>query len=265
MSTMNDTLPSGLQVTPVRAFSDNYIWCIHDDDNVVVVDPGDADPVLAFLKERGLTLTAILITHHHHDHTGGITKLISTRPDIPVIGPQGGHIRGVSKSVREGDDITLAPFDLTFKVIEVPGHTLDHIAFYGHNVLFCGDTLFNGGCGRLFEGTAQQMLTSLDKLKHLPGTTAVYCAHEYTSANLEFAAAVEPDNKAISEYQSVVKSLREDDEPTVPCALSMQLDINPFMRTQHDSVAQSACYKSDEPLTDEVSVFAAIREWKDNF
>ena len=265
MSTMNDALPSGLQVSPVEAFSDNYIWCIHDDENVVVVDPGDADPVLDFLKDRDLKLSAILITHHHHDHTGGITKLISTRPDIPVIGPQGGHIRGISKAVREGDDVTLDIFGLTLKVIEVPGHTLDHIAFYGHNVLFCGDTLFNGGCGRLFEGTAQQMLSSLDKFKHLPGDTVVYCAHEYTSANLKFAAAVEPDNDAIREYQSVVESLREQNEATVPCLLSSQLDINPFMRTQHDAVAQSASRKSDEPLTDEVSVFAAIRQWKDNF
>lgn len=265
MSTMTDTLPEGVQVSPLRAFSDNYIWCIHNEEQVVVVDPGDADPVLDFLTERDLKLAAILVTHHHHDHTGGVTKLASLRPDIPVIGPQGGHIRGITQSVQEGAKTVIEALDLEFTVIEVPGHTLDHIAFYGHNILLCGDTLFNGGCGRLFEGTAEQMLNSLDKLKHLPGDTTVYCAHEYTTANLEFAAAVEPENSAIKEYQSVVKTLREDDEPTVPCALSLQFDINPFMRTQEDIIARRAAHKSDEPLTDEVSVFAAIRQWKDNF
>lgn len=265
MHTPHNALPEGIRVEPIRAFSDNYIWCLHDGTHAVVIDPGQAEPVQAFLHQNNLQLSGILITHHHYDHTGGITKLVSMRPDIPVSGPEGGHIRGITHAVREDDTVTLPQLNCTFSVLAVPGHTLDHIAFYGHGALFCGDTLFNGGCGRLFEGSAQQMLQSLSKFQHLAEDTVVYCAHEYTQANLAFARAVEPDNETLAEYQQEVAQLRKKDRPTVPTRLSLQYQINPFLRAHEPTVAAAARQKSDESLTDEVSVFAAIRQWKDNF
>jgi len=168
-----DTLPSGLTIHPIPAFTDNYIWCIHNNSNAVVVDPGDAQPVLEYVKANGLTLSAVLITHHHRDHTGGIAKLVSAHPELPVIGPRGGHIRGLTKSVSQGDTVTLPVLKMSLQVMEVPGHTLDHIAFFGHGLVFCGDTLFSAGCGRLFEGSPEQMLHSLNKLKRLPDDTKV--------------------------------------------------------------------------------------------
>ena len=177
-----DVLPSGISLVPIAAFTDNYIWCLHNTHDAIVVDPGDAEPVLAFLKKHQLALKAILITHHHHDHTGGIAKLVSANPGMPVIGPRGNHIRGITKSVSQGDTVQLPVLSLNFQVMEVPGHTLDHIAFFGHGIVFCGDTLFSAGCGRLFEGSPEQMLHSLNKLKRLPDDTLVCCAHEYTLA-----------------------------------------------------------------------------------
>ena len=265
MSHAKEALPDGIKISPIRAFTDNYIWCIHNQHEAIIVDPGEADPVLDFLKEQNLTLTSILITHHHHDHTGGIAKLVSMAPDIPVIGPRGGHIRGITRSVSQSDTFTLDNLNLTFSVTEVPGHTLDHIAFSGHGVLFCGDTLFNGGCGRLFEGSPAQMLHSLSKLTQLPADTLVYCAHEYTAANLAFAMAVEPANSELADYQQEVERLRQQDTPTVPTVLEKQLAINPFLRTNKTAVQQAAAKKSDESLTDEVAVFAAVRQWKDGF
>ena len=265
MSHAKDALPAGINISPIRAFTDNYIWCLHNERDAVIVDPGDADPVLAFIKARQLNLAAILITHHHRDHTGGIAKLVSIKPDVPVIGPRGGHIRGITRSVSEGDSFSLPCFDLTFSVSEVPGHTLDHIAFNGHGLLFCGDTLFNAGCGRLFEGTPDQMLHSLNKLAHLPDHTQVYCAHEYTAANLAFAQAVEPSNSAVADYLQEVEALRQQDQPSVPTSLAKQRAINPFLRCNTPEVQQAAQHRSNEPLTDEVSVFATIRQWKDEF
>ncbi|WP_218352892.1 hydroxyacylglutathione hydrolase [Alteromonas lipotrueiana] len=265
MSDAKDNLPAGIKISPIRAFTDNYIWCIHNNREAVIVDPGEAEPVLDFLKANNLTLTSILITHHHHDHTGGIAKLVSMAPDIPVIGPRGGHILGITRSVSQGDTFTLDTLELAFAVMEVPGHTLDHIAFYGQGVLFCGDTLFNGGCGRLFEGEPAQMLHSLNKLTQLPADTLVYCAHEYTAANLAFAVAVEPTNSELADYQQEVESIRQQDRPTVPTKLSKQMAINPFLRAHVPGVQQAAAQKSDEPLTDEVAVFKVVREWKDGF
>jgi hydroxyacylglutathione hydrolase len=258
-------LPEGIALTPIAAFTDNYIWCLNDATHAVVVDPGDADPVLAYLTKNKLTLSAILITHHHHDHTGGIAKLASAYPDVPVIGPRGNHIRGITKSVSQGDAVHLPILSLHFQVMEVPGHTLDHIAFFGHDIVFCGDTLFSAGCGRLFEGSPEQMLHSLNKLKRLPDSTTICGAHEYTLANVDFALAVESDNNALIEYQKWAKAQRNKGKPTLPSTLSEQKKINPFLRSHELSVKTAAEAYCEKILNDDVAVFAAIRSWKDKF
>lgn len=265
MSTTSQRLPQGIQITPVRAFSDNYIWCLHNDKNVVAVDPGDADPVLAFCKQNNLRLAAILITHHHRDHTGGIARLVSANPDIPVIGPAGGHIRGITKAVDQGDTVHLNIVGCEFSVIEVPGHTLDHIAFYGHGLVFCGDTLFSGGCGRLFEGSPAQMLHSLNKLKRLPDDTLIYCTHEYTQANMKFALAVEPGNEALQQHAARVSELRAEDEITLPSTLATEKAINPFLRSHIAEVKAAANEFNGQDNEDETTVFSSIRRWKDEF
>lgn len=252
-------------VTPIKAFTDNYIWCLDNGNDAVVVDPGDAEPVLAYLKSQHLNLAAILITHHHKDHTGGLARLTSEFSEIPVIGPRGSHIRGITKSVTQGDTVHLPVIDCHFTVIETPGHTLDHIAFYGHGALFCGDTLFAAGCGRLFEGSPEQMLHSLNKLKRLPADTKIYCTHEYTLANIKFARAVEPDNDALSDYARWAESVREEGEPTLPSDMETQLAVNPFLRCKAPAVVQAANKRSQYSLEGEVAVFATIRQWKDEF
>jgi hydroxyacylglutathione hydrolase len=260
-----DTLPSGLTIHPIPAFTDNYIWCIHNNSNAVVVDPGDAQPVLEYVKANGLTLSAVLITHHHRDHTGGIAKLVSAHPELPVIGPRGGHIRGLTKSVSQGDTVTLPVLKMALQVMEVPGHTLDHIAFFGHGLVFCGDTLFSAGCGRLFEGSPEQMLHSLNKLKRLPDNTKVYCTHEYTQANVSFALAVEPENSALVNYAQWVQATRDKNKPTLPSTLKEQKAINPFLRSHELSVKTAAEAYCENSLADDVAVFAAVRRWKDEF
>ena len=261
----SETLPSNIAVHPIPAFTDNYIWCLHDNANAIVVDPGDAEPVLAFIKAKGLTLSAVLITHHHRDHTGGIAKLVSAVPDLPVIGPRGNHIRGITKSVSQGDTVSLPILNLSLQVMEVPGHTLDHIAFFGHGALFCGDTLFSAGCGRLFEGSPEQMYHSLNKLKRLSDSTKIYCTHEYTQANVKFAMAVEPNNVALNEYANWVVSIREQNLPTLPTNLKEQKNINPFLRAHELSVKNAAEAYCENNLADDVAVFAAVRRWKDEF
>ena len=260
-----DVLPSGISLVPIEAFTDNYIWCLHNTHDAIVVDPGDAEPVLAFLKKHQLALKAILITHHHHDHTGGIAKLVSANPGMPVIGPRGNHIRGITKSVSQGDTVQLPVLSLNFQVMEVPGHTLDHIAFFGHGIVFCGDTLFSAGCGRLFEGSPEQMLHSLNKLKRLPDDTLVCCAHEYTLANISFAQAVEKENKALNNYQHWAKQQREANLPTLPSTLKEQKNINPFLRAHELSVKTAAEAYCEKTLRDDVAVFTAVRRWKDGF
>ena len=229
-----------LKVTPLRAFRDNYIWLMHGRDPtcVAVVDPGDATPVETALEAGGLTLEAILVTHHHADHTGGIETLLATR-DVPVFGPQNERIPDLTVPLAAGDRADLETLGLAFDVLDVPGHTAGHIAFYGHGALFCGDTLFSAGCGRLFEGTPAQMLASLDALAALPDDTRVYCAHEYTLSNLKFARAVEPENTAIAEYTGRAEQRRRADEPTLPSTLGLERKVNPFLRCDHASVAKA--------------------------
>jgi hydroxyacylglutathione hydrolase len=256
-----------LQVSPVRAFSDNYIWLIRapaDPRAVVVVDPGDDRPVETALRQMDLELRAILVTHHHHDHVGGAAAL-AARHAAPVYGPAREALPCAAETFDEGDTVDLAPLGLRFDVMGIPGHTLGHIAFAGHGAVFCGDTLFSAGCGRLFEGTATQMLDSLDRIAVLPDGTAVYCGHEYTLSNLRFAAAVEPDNTDVRETLAEVRQRRERDEVTLPSTLGRERRINPFLRTRTPSVRAAAERHAGRLLPTATDVFAAVRAWKDGF
>ena len=253
-----------LNIVPVRAFTDNYIWIIHNHRHAAVVDPGDAVPVLDFLQHKDLQLVAILNTHHHNDHVGGNAALLKEFP-VPVYGPAQESIPTVSHPLREGGSVYLAELALTLKVLDIPGHTAGHIAYYGANLLFCGDTLFACGCGRLFEGTPQQMYSSLQKLAVLPDETKVYCGHEYTLANIHFAMAVEPGNPALFELESEMKRLLAQGIPTLPSTVIRERATNPFLRCNQSEVIQSAGNYVGSSLTDPVSVFAAIRNWKNDF
>ncbi len=252
------------RVIAVRAFSDNYIWLVHDSAQrlAVAVDPGTAQPVLEALDRTGMKLAGILITHHHRDHTGGINQLLEHYP-VPVYGPATEKIPGMTDPLREGDQVALEALDLHFQVLDIPGHTAGHIGYYGNGMLFCGDTLFAGGCGRLFEGTAEQMYASLSKLAALPPTTRVYCAHEYTESNLRFALQVEPQNQALRERLQRVEALRARDAITIPSTIEEELATNPFLRAGKKSVTESAEKHIQKPLSSPVDVFAAVRAWKD--
>ena len=256
-----------MDIIEIKAFQDNYIWMINLPDSTLsyVVDPGDPEPVFQALTQNRRKLGGILITHHHPDHTGGIVKL-TERYQCPVFGPDSTHIPQVTDLLRGGEQLKLD--SVNFEIIEVPGHTLDHIAYYSadHKVLFCGDTLFAGGCGRMFEGQPEQMLNSLSKLAALPEDTKVYCAHEYTQANLSFALAVEPDNKLLVDRAKTVDSYRALEQSTVPSTIGVEKSTNPFLRTREPNVHKAAQLQKDisEPMT-ETEVFAAIRGWKDNF
>lgn len=224
-----------LKIDRVHAFTDNYIWIISNGSSCYAVDPGDAAPVLEYLTTSGQRLEGILVTHWHGDHQGGVADLLEHAPNIPVIGSKK-HLACGSQPVSEGE--TIAVLGAEFTVLEVPGHTLDHVAFvststlFDHPVAFTGDTMFVAGCGRLFEGTPEQMFTSLHKIDQSPSDTAVYCAHEYTLSNLKFAIAVEPENPAIQERLETVTALRETNQPTVPSTLELERQTNPFLRAQ---------------------------------
>ena len=250
-------------IVPVCAFTDNYIWVIHDQHHAAVVDPGDAAPVLNFLQQKKLKLIAILNTHHHNDHVGGNSTLLQKFP-VPVYGPESESISTVTHRLKEGNNIYLAELSLGFSVLDIPGHTVGHIAYYGANSLFCGDTLFACGCGRLFEGTAQQMYISLNKLARLPDTTAVYCGHEYTLANINFAKLVEPGNKVLAQLNISAEKQRKSDLPTLPSTIVMEKACNPFLRCNEPEVIHNASNYIGKSLTDPISVFTAIREWKNN-
>jgi hydroxyacylglutathione hydrolase len=253
-----------LDVIPVRAFADNYVWTIRDGTHAAVVDPGDAAPVLDYLQREGLELAAILNTHHHADHVGGNAALLR-RWSVPVFGPHDSRIADVSQRLGDGDRMTLPHFGIEFEVMDIPGHTRTHIAFYGGGMLFCGDTLFAVGCGRLFEGTPEQMHRSLQRLAQVPDATRVYCGHEYTLANIRFAKAAEPDNAALLELEKRAAAQRAKDLPTLPTDIGQEKATNPFLRVDEPQVVESASRYAGKPLTDPVSVLAAIREWKNNF
>ncbi len=254
-----------LEITPVRAFEDNYIWMLSpaDADLAVAVDPGDETPVLDWLRARGKRLVAILITHHHYDHTGGIPELVQAFPGIPVFGPAGESIRGVTQPLREGDRVTIEGFDPPLQVLDVPGHTAGHIAYYGDGALFCGDTLFAAGCGRVFDGTFEQLANSLQRIAALPPATRIYCAHEYTLDNLGFAVWVEPGSEALKARVERENAKRRLGEPTLPAPLSLELETNPFLRTAIDHVREAAEQAAGHSLDSPAEVFTALRQWKD--
>ena len=253
-----------LSVSAIPIFLDNYVWLLADGTDAVVVDPGDALPVRAALRLHGLNLTAILITHHHPDHIGGIAELLRDHV-VPVYGPraEAHRIKDLTHLLDDGDVIRL--LDLDFQVLAVPGHTLGQIAYYTPGSLFCGDSLFSAGCGRLFEGTPAQMHQSLQRIAALPSSTRVYCTHEYTLSNLAFAAAVEPGNAAITAHIEHVRALRANHQPSLPTSLERELSINPFLRVRLPAVIQAANRWSGGPLDTEIAVFAAVRRWKDSF
>ncbi|MEO7725880.1 MAG: hydroxyacylglutathione hydrolase [Burkholderiales bacterium] len=256
---MND-----ISVYPIRAFQDNYVWTLRRGSYAAVVDPGEAAPVLDYLRAQKLQLTAILNTHHHADHVGGNAQLLE-HFKVPVYGPYDDRIPTVSNPVREGDRFTLPEFGVEFEVFEIPAHTRSHIAFYGGGMLYCGDTLFACGCGRLFEGTPAQMHASLSKLAKLPAATRVYCGHEYTLANIKFGQAVETGNAELPKWEQAAAALRAKDEPTLPSTLAQEMRANPFMRCDQPEVIAAASKHAGRPLTDPVSVLGELREWKNKF
>lgn len=253
-----------LKITAIPALADNYIWLLTTSGNgCAVVDPGEAQPVLDVLQVRGLVLEYILLTHHHYDHVDGVPELLE-QTNATVYGPVDDRIPFNDTACGESDEIRLDKLGLAFRVLDIPAHTRSHIAFYGHGALFCGDTLFSVGCGRLFEGNAQQMQCALDKLADLPADTRVYCAHEYTQSNCAFALAVEPGNPALVERSAEVASLRADGSITLPSTLAAELACNPFMRTREDAVV-AAARKRDPNAQPGASTMAVIRAWKDRF
>ena len=256
-----------MNLIALPAFSDNYIWMFHDGRQAVVVDPGESAPVLAALAANHLTLAAILVTHHHADHVGGVDAL---RPHLhgPVYGPKRERIPSPYVPLNDGERIEV--LGLHFEAIDVPGHTSGHIAYYAGAtagaapLLFCGDTLFSGGCGRLFEGTPAQMQASLSRLAELPGATRVCCGHEYTLSNLRFARAVEPGNRDVATYTAWCETQRAEGNPTLPSSIARERQINPFLRCDVPDVARCARAHgaaSDDPAT----VLAALRQWKNDF
>ncbi|QJE02539.1 hydroxyacylglutathione hydrolase [Massilia forsythiae] len=258
-----------LAVLTVPAFKDNYLWLIHDGAHAAVVDPGDADPILEALAAHGLTLTAILLTHHHADHIGGVPRLLE-HADVPVFGPRNDGIDAVTQPLGEGERITVPGIGLDLRVLDVPGHTLGHIAYVrdepGAAWLFCGDTLFGAGCGRLFEGTPAQMADSLAKLAALPDDTLVYCAHEYTLSNLRFAQQVEPGNRALQMRIVADNQARGTNLPTIPSTIAIEKATNPFLRADEPAIVESLVEVGRlQPGADALAAFTALREWKNVF
>ena len=253
-------------VIPIKAFQDNYIWLLQDQPDlpVVIVDPGDATPVQQYLQQNGLDLGAILCTHHHWDHTGGVQQL-RDQYDIPVYGPAAENISVVTHPLKDGDTVNIDALPFSLAVTATHGHTSGHIVYYGNGLLFCGDTLFSAGCGRLFEGTAKQMFASLTKLKTLPADTMVYCGHEYTLSNLSFAETVEPNNNDIQQYIDQADQKLSKGAPTLPSSIALERKVNPFLRANIAEVKQSAEQHEEKTLSSDLEVFTVLRRWKDNF
>jgi hydroxyacylglutathione hydrolase len=249
-----------LNIIPIPAFSDNYIWLLHNGQNAVVVDPGDAAPVIATLKALNLTLSTILITHHHSDHIDGVLSLLAYRA-VPVYAPQYENFNFEHIKLADGDEINLPEIAQTFRVMWLPGHTLGHIAYINDETLLCGDTLFGAGCGRLFEGTPAQMLDSLQRLKKLNPATKVYCTHEYTAKNINFALTLEPNNADLLARKQQVQALRAQNLPSLPSRIDLELKTNPFLRCNQAAII----HHSNAQNQDELSVFSAIRMLRNHY
>jgi hydroxyacylglutathione hydrolase len=265
--------PAHPRIRALRAFSDNYIWAIvsQDGQRAVVVDPGDPSPVLAMLQAQGLSLAAIVLTHHHPDHIGGVQALAQLTGAMRI-GPDDARMGALDKTAGDGETVELPGMDLTLKALAVPGHTLSHLAWFAQafaddprEIVFSGDTLFAGGCGRLFEGSPAQMRASLSRLRALPPRTLVYCAHEYTVSNLKFAHACDPGNAAVTERLAEALQMREADLSTVPSTLAVECLTNPFLRWDTPAIRAAAQAHAAQPPTDDDAVFAAIRQWKNEF
>ncbi|WP_041186281.1 hydroxyacylglutathione hydrolase [Candidatus Kinetoplastidibacterium desouzai] len=253
-------------ILPIKSFNDNYIWTIIKNDKIVVVDPGDHKPILNFINKHSLTLLAILVTHHHNDHVNGIEKLCELN-NIPVYASNKTPLSLCNTYLKEDDVILIPELDINLKVINTPGHTNDHISFYGqtvnsNRVLFCGDTLFSGGCGRIFEGTYKQMFQSLKKLSNLPLNTLVFSSHEYTINNLVWAMTVDNNNINIKQYYKHAKLLRKYEYPTLPSSINKELSINPFLRTNCMEIINSTSAHAKVRLKSELDVFIELRKWK---
>jgi hydroxyacylglutathione hydrolase len=261
---------NALEYVPVPAFEDNYIWLVSEGRHAVAVDPGEAAPVQAYLAKRGWRLSAILLTHHHRDHVGGVADLLKGQ-DIPVYGPAGESIEHLTYRLSHGDRVSIAEPALEFNVLDVPGHTSGHIAYFqaadprGTPHVFCGDTLFACGCGRLFEGTPAQMLDSLDSLAALPGTTEVHCAHEYTLSNIRFALACEPGNAELQAWRDEASARRARNVPTLPTTIAHERAVNPFLRAGEPAVQATLADELHEAVPDRLTAFTLMREWKNRF
>jgi hydroxyacylglutathione hydrolase len=253
-----------MRLQPLPAFADNYIWTLEDTDGggVVLVDPGEAAPVLA-AAAQGLRPVLVLLTHHHPDHVGGAAELLRHWPHLPVFAPEDARIDLPCRRVGDGDTVEHGSW--RFAVLAVPGHTVSHIAFSGHGHLFCGDTLFSLGCGRLFEGTPAQMLASLDRLAALPGDTLVCCGHEYTLANAAFAGVVDPDNPALRRRTEDATAMRQTGRPTLPSTIAGECAANPFLRVDSDAIRAAVATRLGRNPADRVETFAELRRWKDGF
>jgi len=255
-----------LNVVTVPTFEDNYVWLIHDGTHAAVIDPGEANPVIEQLNARRLSLTAILLTHRHADHIDGVEPLLARSP-VPVFGPRNDPVDAVTERVGEGDIVALPELGLSLSVLDVPGHTRGHIAYVAHDQgwLFCGDMLFGAGCGRMFEGTPEMMVSSLAKFAALPDDTKVFCAHEYTLSNLRFAQEIEPGNQAISDRMKADKAKRDQGQPTIPSTIGLEKATNPFLRNREPAVIDRMLSLGRIKGKDPIETFAALREWKNSY
>jgi hydroxyacylglutathione hydrolase len=252
------------EIIPLPAFEDNYIWCLRRNGRAAVVDPGDAAPVLKHLADTGDRLCAVLVTHHHHDHIDGIAELTARHP-VPVFAPAREAIAGTTHALAGGDHIAIPELDVEFDVLDLAGHTRGHLGYYRAGTLFCGDTLFGCGCGRLFEGTPAQLHAALQRIAVLPRLTLAYCAHEYTASGIRFATAVEPSNPAIASRGREVTALRAAGRPTVPFTIGAELDTNPFLRCTNPEVIETVARRLSQAPADELAVFTELRAWRDRF
>ncbi|MDI1298201.1 hydroxyacylglutathione hydrolase [Methylotenera sp.] len=260
---MIESMNHNLQIIPIPAFKDNYIWLLHNVTQATVIDPGDAAPVIASLKHLNLTLTNILITHHHHDHIGGVADLLEAFPQAIVYAPALEHFAFEHIAITEQNIVHLSDLNITFSILDLPGHTLGHIAYHSaqHEILFCGDTLFGAGCGRLFEGTPTQMYHSLQKLAALPIATNVYCTHEYTMHNISFALMFEPSNQRLIDRQKNTQELRESNIPSLPSTIELELATNPYLRCNSQEIQLAAQLTNGS----EIEIFSKLRELRNHY